>query len=142
MEESIDLSHSGKISSMRTGRGANPAMTRRSLEIYKQSLRYSSGGESQPEEMAEDIREEEQWWQGGYDAVKSANSLFESSREKASHALSRSLGNKNTAATRQSLDSILRGLNEKDGMTDDELGQEVGINFLYDLYASLIYLTI
>jgi hypothetical protein len=134
MERSQSLSRSreGGLAERERERPANPATARRSLDIYKQSLRYSSGGESQPEDSRdaeEELREEELWWtgeaSGGGGGGGRGGIAGSPSRKSLSGDLSRSLGSPSVAAARQSLDSLLRTLNERDGMTDDEVQHEV-----------------
>lgn len=132
MEKSQELSRSGRAPASSSS-SVPPASARRSLDIYKQSLRYSSGGESQhedEEDMQDELREEERWWQGQGDGMASLRAGIASpGRKSISGNLNQSLGNKGSAVARQSLDNMLRNLNEKDGMTDDELKHEV-YNFL------------
>jgi hypothetical protein len=131
MEEYELRSSKSKPSQPPVGRNQiNSDVTRRSLEMYKQSLRYSSGGESSQHEDAgeieDEIKEEEKWWRG--DSVNPDRRGL--NRRTVVGDLDRSLGSASTAITKQSLDNVLRSLNMKDGMTDDEVEHEVNNFFL------------
>lgn len=123
MEHSENLSRSGRIplsAGSRPGAGTDPS---RSLDIYRQSLRYSSGGESQPEDDDEEIREEELWWKANY--ISSTHGYTTRPyRKYVNGGLNKSLSTTEAAVARLSLDDVLRSLNDKEGMTDEELQQE------------------
>ncbi len=106
----------------------------RSLDLYKQTLRESNKERSsQLEDTADELNEEERWWKGeaneGDDNLRSDSKLgltrTGTRNAIVSGDLDRSFGNAQTAKARQSLNDILRDLNERDSMTDEELDREV-----------------
>ena len=111
----------------------NSQASTRSLDLYKQTLRESGKESSQQEDTADELNEEERWWRGDSNQGEEHSrpdgrlGLARTSTRKAivDGDLDRSFGNLQTAKARQSLNNILRDLNERDSMTDEELDREV-----------------
>ena len=81
----------------------NLRASKRSLDLYKQTLRYSSasGGESQTEQDYEDeVKEEELWWNGEAPVTDGNIKAVSPSRKAVSGDLTRSLSNPRVASTR------------------------------------------
>jgi hypothetical protein len=98
----------------------------RSLGLYKQTLRESGGESSHQEDTEDELREEEKWWRGE-ESSAGKPSLSKSASRKLVFGgdLTQSFGNVRASNARKSLDDILKGLNERDSMTDEELEHEV-----------------
>lgn len=106
---------------------ANEKVLQRSLEIYKQTLRNSKRRDYDDYEDDDGymvVAEEERWWSAGSTGQDAPGSSM-SRKSLANGDLTRSLGDEDIAKTRSSLDDLMRNLNDREGLTDEELKEEV-----------------
>ena len=101
-------------------------VSNRSLGLYKQTLQESGAESSHHEDTEDELREEEKWWRGS-ESSAGKPSLSKSTSRKLVFGgdLTQSFGNAKVSNARKSLDDIMKGLNERDSMTDEELEHEV-----------------
>jgi hypothetical protein len=120
--EDFGLSSSAKSVATRK---ANEKVLQRSLEIYKQSLKSSKRRDYDDYEDGDDaIAEEERWWSAGSDGTDPVSTSM--TRMAITNGdLTRSLGDEGIAKARSSLDEMMRSLNDREGLTDEELKEEV-----------------
>jgi hypothetical protein len=120
--EDFGLSPTAKYAASRK---TNDKVVQRSLEIYKQSLRSSKRRDYDDYERGDDaVAEEERWWSAGSNGTD--NPSMSMTRKAITNGdLTRSLGDEGIAKARSSLDDMLRSLNNREGLTDEELEEEV-----------------